>query len=126
MLADISNYRPEEIDFVLDDAELEKYPRVIFEGAKSIEEILKIVNDKFIPIFPEKEVCLRNLDDFEKNNIREEYCHIEENELPAAIKEQSYKKGHPCFHKVRQGGAETCIRVRRLCGCDWRNPQGRA
>ena len=88
MLANIVNYRPEEIEFVLTDAAKEKFPQTLFDDAKSFKEIEEKVNEHFMALFPENEVTLRKLDDFEVLNIREEYCKIQEDSLPEAIIEQ--------------------------------------
>lgn len=88
MLSNLQGYIPENIEFVVDDAIMEKFPDHIFDGATDIKEVIKIINENFMAIYPEKEVARRKMDDFEKNEIREEYCQIEENELPDALKEQ--------------------------------------
>jgi hypothetical protein len=90
MLDKLKNYEPLFIKIVLDDATREKYADmlVIFKGAKNVEDVIRELRDNFSAEFPEKEVVRRSLDDFEIANIREEYCTIQENELPDAIREQ--------------------------------------
>lgn len=85
MLADIVNYRPEEVEFVLTDAAKEKFPLTLFDDAKSFKEIEEKLNEHFVALFPEHEVTLRKLDEFEVQNIREEYCQIQENRLPEVV-----------------------------------------
>lgn len=90
MLSDILNYKPEHIDFVLDETVKEKFSDVleIFTGAKTFKEVLKIVNERMTATFPENEIAQRKLDDFEIQNIREEYCLMQENDLPEALQNQ--------------------------------------
>lgn len=90
MLSDLQDYRPEEIEIVLDESVKEKFGEVleIFSGAKNFKDVVKIVNDKMNTTYPENEVFNRKLDDYEIRNIREEYCKIQEDELPEAIKAQ--------------------------------------
>lgn len=82
MLANIKDYRPETIEFVLSDKAKETFPLVLFEGADSPEEIIKIVNERFNALFPENEVAIRKMDEHEINEVREEYCLKQENEVP--------------------------------------------
>lgn len=53
MLANIKDYRPETIEFVLSDKAKETFPLTLFEGAKDPDEIVRIVNEKFNALFPE-------------------------------------------------------------------------
>ena len=87
MLANLTNYVPSEINFVLSDKVKEKYPLTLFDGAKTPEEVIKIVNDKFIALFPENEIASRFYDKHEVNEIREEYCIKQENEVPKRLQE---------------------------------------
>ena len=82
MLANIKDYRPETIEFVLSDKAKETFPLTLFEGAKDPDEIVRIVNEKFNALFPENEVATRKMDDYEINEVREEYCLKQENEVP--------------------------------------------
>jgi len=94
MLTDIMNYCPEHVDFVLTDAAKEKFPQTLFEGAKSFKEVEEKINEHFVALFPENEITLRKLDEFEVTNIREEYCKIQEDQLPGAIiaQQQAYEE----------------------------------
>ncbi len=84
MLTDLQNYRPEKIDFVLDDKvkEIFKDVLVLFEGAKSSKEAIKVFKGKFNSLFPDKEVAIRMYDQHEIDMIREEYCIKQENDVP--------------------------------------------
>lgn len=84
MLADLKDYRPEKIDFVLDDKvkAMFKDVLVLFKGAKDPKEAMKVFHDKFNSLFPDNEVATRNYDDHEIAMIREEYCLKEENDAP--------------------------------------------
>lgn len=84
MLADLKDYRPQKIDFVLDDKAKETFKEVmvLFKGAKSSKEALKVFKEKFNCLFPEGELAARQYDQHEVSMIREEYCLKEENDLP--------------------------------------------
>ena len=84
MLADLKNYRPERIDFVLDDKVKEMFNEVMVlcKGAKSSKEALKVFKEKFNCLFPEGELATRQYDTHEIAMIREEYCLKEENDVP--------------------------------------------
>ena len=84
MLADLKNYRPAKIDFVLDDKAKETFKdvMVLCKGAKSSKEPLKVFKEKFNCLFPEGELATRQYDTHEIAMIREEYCLKEENDVP--------------------------------------------
>lgn len=84
MLADLTDYRPEKIEFVLDDKvkEMFKDVLVLFKGAKSSKDAIKIFKDKFNSLFPDNEVVTREYDHHEIEMIREEYCVKQENDVP--------------------------------------------
>lgn len=84
MLADLKEYRPAKIDFVLDDKVKETFKdvMVICKGAKSSKEPLKVFKEKFNCLFPEGELATRQFDAHEIAMIREEYCLKEENDVP--------------------------------------------
>ena len=84
MLADLKNYRPAKIDFVLDDKAKETFKdvMVLCKGAKSSKEALKVFKEKFNCLFPEGELATRQYDAHEIAMIREEYCLKEENDVP--------------------------------------------
>ena len=89
MYSDLKNYVPQEIEYVLQD-----YVKEIFsveldfsqaKGAKkfkSVSDIIKFIGDNFVATFPVGETVMRKLDDFEIRNIREEYCVMQEDEVP--------------------------------------------
>ena len=113
MLDKLKNYEPEFIEVVLDEATMEKYADmlVIFKGARNVEEVIKQLQDNFSAEFPEKEVVRRRLDGFEIANIREEYCAIQENELPDAIREQldAYEKAK----RIKKEADDNLLTVRK-------------
>lgn len=84
MLADLKEYRPAKIDFVLDDKVKEMFNEVMVlcKGAKSSKEALKVFKEKFNCLFPEGELATRQYDAHEIAMIREEYCLKEENDVP--------------------------------------------
>ena len=89
MYADLKNYVPENIEYVLQDHVKELFPAELdfsqAKGAKKFKnssEIIKFVGDNFVATFPTGETVMRKLDEFEIRNIREEYCVMQENEVP--------------------------------------------
>jgi len=92
MISNLKGYVPKEIDFVLDDVVKEKFNDIAvldfskIEGKssklKNADSIIKFVGDNFTATFPENETVMRKMDEFEINNIREEYCLMQENEVP--------------------------------------------
>lgn len=84
MIADLKNYSPANIDFVLDDKVREEFKDVLVlcKGAKSSKEPLKVFREKFNCLFPEGELATRQYDNHEIAMIREEYCLKEENDVP--------------------------------------------
>lgn len=89
MYADLKGYHPENVEYVLSDYVKELFPAVLdFSAAKggkqfkNSAEIIKFVGDNFVATFPSGETVMRKLDDFEIRNIREEYCVMQENEVP--------------------------------------------
>lgn len=61
MIANLRNYEPETIEFVVPDAIREKFPPVLFEGSTDVDELIKLVNEHFNATFPESEVTQRIL-----------------------------------------------------------------
>lgn len=94
MKADLKNYTPQNVEYIIDEDAKELFPLSIdflslkeekLAGEKPItnkREALKFVGKMFTATFPDNELVTRKLDDFEKQNIREEYCTLEENDVP--------------------------------------------
>lgn len=85
MLTDIMDYRPKEVEFVLTDAVMEKFPTTLFDNEKDYKSVEQQINEHFVALFPESELAQRKLDEYEISNIREEYCKIQEDLLPNAL-----------------------------------------
>lgn len=95
MKSDLKNYVPENIEFVLEDGAKDIFPLELdflslgkenLCGEKPLKtkaDVLKFVGKHFTATFPDNELVTRYLDDYEKKNIREEYCTLEENDVPA-------------------------------------------
>lgn len=64
MIADLKNYSPANIYFVLDDKVREEFKDVLVlcKGAKSSKEPLKVFREKFNCLFPEGELATRQYD----------------------------------------------------------------
>lgn len=89
MYADLRNYVPKDIEYVLQDYVKEIFPAELdfsqAKGAKKFKnasEIIKFIGENFVATFPAGETVMRKMDDFEIRNIREEYCVMQENEVP--------------------------------------------
>lgn len=77
---DLKNYEPESPAFILpDDC---PFPAVIFEGAVNMDDIKKFLGVKFVSETVTNGTAERELDDYEKQVIRKEYCDLVENEVP--------------------------------------------
>lgn len=89
MYADLKGYQPENVEYVLPDYVKELFPAELdfstAKGAKKFKnsaEIINFIGEHFVATFPSGETVMRKLDDFEIRNIREEYCVMQENEVP--------------------------------------------
>ena len=89
MYADLKGYEPKDVEYVLSDYVKELFPAELdfsmAKGGKKFKnsaEIIKFVGDNLVATFPSGETVMRKLDDFEIQNIREEYCVMQENEVP--------------------------------------------
>ena len=88
MYADLKGYVPENVEFVLPDYVKEIFPAELdftkIEGAKikNANDAIKFIGKEFVATFPTGETVMRKLDEFEIRNIREEYCVMQENEVP--------------------------------------------
>lgn len=94
MKADLKNYTPTNVEYIIEEDAKELFPLSLdfsslgenkLNGEKPItnkRDALKFIGKMFTATFPDNELVTRKLDDFEKNNIREEYCTLEENEVP--------------------------------------------
>ena len=80
-------YLPSHIDYVLDPSVKEKFPTELdflhLEGEelKDKKDVFKFIAKNFNATFPENSIVQRKMDEYEKNQIREEYCHLQENVL---------------------------------------------
>ena len=91
MYADLKDYQPKVIEYCLEEAIKEKFPTELdfstLEGVEcnGVADVIKLVSKQFTATFPDNENVTRKLDEFEKLNIREEYCELEENEVPKRL-----------------------------------------
>ena len=89
MYADLKGYKPQNMEFVLNDHVKDIFPAQLdFSQAKggkqfkNASEVIKFVGVNLVATFPRGETVMRKLDEFEIKNIREEYCVMQENEVP--------------------------------------------
>lgn len=88
MYSDLKGYEPKEKEFLVQDQLKEMFPQELdfakAKGAKmnSVLDAIKFIGDNFTATFPVGETAMRKLDDFEIYNIREEYCVMQEEEVP--------------------------------------------
>lgn len=87
MLANLKNYEPENIEFVIPQQAKEIFPAKLFNGAESEKEVMDVVLENFTVLFPEGEMATRKMDDYEIAETREEYCLKQENILPKRLQE---------------------------------------
>ncbi len=128
MKADLKNYVPENIEFVLEDGVKDIFPmeldffslgednRFGEKPMKTKADILKFVGKHFTATFPDNELVTRYLDDFEKKNIREEYCTLEENEVPArkAELEEALEKAKKMKKDAEEAYASVLMEVAKF------------
>lgn len=79
-MIDLKNYVPEEPVFKLPKDT--PFPRVIFEGAKSMDDIRKLLSGKFICDSISSGTAVRYLDEYEKRSLRANYSELMEDEQP--------------------------------------------
>ena len=94
MKADLLKYKPEDIEYVLDENVADMFPHELdflsLEGEslmgskpiKSKRDALNFVERNFTCTYPDGEIAVRKLDEYEKENIRSEYCALTEELLP--------------------------------------------
>lgn len=94
MKSELLNYKPESVEFVLDDAVAETFPKELDflsldEGQlmgdkplKTKRDVLNFINKHFTATFPNDEFAIRKLTDFEIKATRDEYCALTEDLLP--------------------------------------------
>lgn len=75
-MKDLSNYIPDSIQFSLPKA-ADKFPKQLFDGAESIEEIEKHLADKFVALNAGPKV-IRMLDAYEVQTMRNNYAELME------------------------------------------------
>lgn len=79
-MIDLKNYAPESPVFKLPEDNI--FPRVIFEGASSMEAIRKYLYGEFICESVINGTAVRNLDAYEKSALRANYSELMEDEQP--------------------------------------------
>lgn len=121
MKADLKNYTPDNVEYVLDEAVKEQFPLTLdfislgedaLQGEKPItnkREAMKFVGKHFTSTFPDNELVTRKLDDFEKMNIRDEYCTLQENEVP--IRRQELEEAIETAKKMKKDAEEAYASV---------------
>ncbi len=94
MKSELLNYKPESVEYVLDDVVAETFPRELdflsldgdaLLGEKKLQtkrDVLNFVGKHFTATFPNDEFAVRRLTDFEIKATREEYCSLTEDLLP--------------------------------------------
>ena len=94
MKSELLNYKPESVEYVLDDFVAETFPKELdflsledeaLLGEKPLtskRDILNFVGKHFTATFPNDEFAVRKLTDFEVKATREEYCSLTEDLLP--------------------------------------------
>jgi hypothetical protein len=94
MKSELLNYKPEAVEYVLDDVVAETFPRELdflsldgdaLMGEKKLQtkrDVLNFVGKHFTATFPNDEFAVRRLTDNEIKATREEYCSLTEDLLP--------------------------------------------
>lgn len=79
-MIDLKNYAPASPEFKL--PKNTPFPKVIFDGAESMDDIRKHLSGKFICESVSGEKAIRFLDTYEKSSIRANYSELMEDEQP--------------------------------------------
>lgn len=79
-MIDLKNYAPKSPEFKL--PKNTSFPKVIFEGAKNMDEIRKHLSGKFIAESVPNTKAIRLLDEYERTSIRANYAELMEDEQP--------------------------------------------
>lgn len=79
-MIDLKNYVPEHPEFKLPKST--SFPKVIFEGAKNMDEVRKQLSGKFIAESTPGVKAIRLLDAYERASIRANYSELMEDEQP--------------------------------------------
>lgn len=79
-MIDLKNYAPVQPEFKLPKSV--SFPKVIFEGAKNMDEIRKFLSGRFIAESMTNAKAIRLLDSYEKAALRSNYSELMEDEQP--------------------------------------------
>jgi hypothetical protein len=79
-MIDLKNYVPEQPEFKLPKGV--SFPKVIFEGAKNMDDIRKYLSGRFIAESMTNAKAIRLLDSYEKAALRSNYSELMEDEQP--------------------------------------------
>lgn len=79
-MIDLKNYAPKSPEFKL--PKNTSFPKVIFEGAKNMDEIRKHLSGEFIAESVTNAKAIRLLDEYERTSIRANYAELMEDEQP--------------------------------------------
>lgn len=79
-MIDLKNYAPVQPEFKLPKGI--SFPKVIFEGAKNMDEIRKYLSGRFIAESMTNAKAIRLLDSYEKAALRSNYSELMEDEQP--------------------------------------------
>lgn len=87
-MIDLKNYAPVQPEFKL--PKNVSFPRVIFEGAKNMDDIQKYLSGRFIAESMTNAKAYRLLDAYEKASIRANYSELMEDEQPKLEDQLAY------------------------------------
>lgn len=79
-MIDLKNYAPVQPEFKLPKGV--SFPKVIFEGAKNMDDIRKYLSGRFIAESMTNAKAIRLLDSYEKASLRSNYSELMEDEQP--------------------------------------------
>lgn len=84
-MIDLKNYIPEQPEFKLPKGV--SFPKVIFEGAKNMDDIRKFLSGRFIAESMTNAKAIRYLDSYERCSLRANYSELMEDEQPKLEKQ---------------------------------------
>lgn len=98
-MIDIKNYSPIQPEFRL--PKNVSFPKVIFEGAKNMDEIRKFLSGRFICESMTTAKAVRLLDSYEKASLRANYAELMEDEQPK-LEEQLAEIENSCKQMTKE------------------------
>lgn len=120
-MIDLKNYAPEQPEFSLPKGV--SFPRVIFEGAKNMEDIRKYLSGRFIAESMTSAKAVRILDSYERASLRANYSELMEDEQPK-LEEQLAEIENNCKQVTKEAKEKLQAVVTQIRDLVWQVKRG--